>query len=864
MLDRTDDGRDWYSLESTGFSRKHGATEIFFRIPSSDLTRTATTTAYERQSLIRAVQQRVETLKTTYADRMQSMHAEFHVNRTGAPSVSLVEAAQWVFNDTSAQITAAHYMALASHVMADTVHFIPTSASLYDRQSILFRPQQSVELLAQAKPLVAASVAQSKNRAVPATTVAGSPLASFVAKCKRLLDHRNPVEPWSESDGVFLECVREVALGPRGSTAPFEWVGDHVLAPLGFASVTRFPDPSRNLLVALGVYHRLDNFPVLASPQLQLEGHGDTGADTRAAVASRAARGVAETRTVVDGLESVRDEVHEPVYTIDDPSAHEIDDGVSVEMNGDGVVEWVHVHVADPTAYLTRDSALAAWAQTRMQTVYFPETSYAMLPSPLGSQVMSLAMIPDDLGRGDIPAVVRALTVSFRPGSDGNFTDAKVRPTVLKSVIPRPYDLVDTVLDRANVPGVYSSSIAPLRVLSCDPARDRLHAAQSMSESPSTLSEWPGGPVTDRHACELRALQSVAVRHARFRQRQGGFTFPSTSVQVSVQNDPLSSWTPTPRGNAVPHRRLLLPGSTTTHTSPPAGAADGIDVTIHRDLMVFSPARAMVAELMIMAGRAAAALACDMRVAVPYRTQPAPDSTSLAALPTPIADLINPATMMLSTADLNEVMAVMKGAENSAVPGPHFQMGIRAEDGGYAKITSPLRRAGDMLAHYQLKAALFPSGGEPLPAAEVAQWLAPLRAREREIKRVQRQREEWWAIECVGRRLRSAADAASTSATAGTTYMARIGRALDRPPPGIAPTDPALAREGVVAAATLLDAGVRATVWVPDVVGAGRRASDWVRPGAWAEVRVTGVDPVSGWVQGEVVRCLWQLDARAE
>lgn len=69
------------------------------------------------------------------------------------------------------------------------------------------------------------------------------------------------------------------------------------------------------------------------------------------------------------------------VYSIDDASTTEIDDGFSVQSTEDG---WrVGVHIAAPGLLIPPGSALAQAARDRASTVYFPGEKFTMLPDRL-------------------------------------------------------------------------------------------------------------------------------------------------------------------------------------------------------------------------------------------------------------------------------------------------------------------------------------------------------------------------------------------------------------------------------------------------------------------------------------------------
>ena len=104
-------------------------------------------------------------------------------------------------------------------------------------------------------------------------------------------------------------------------------------------------------------------------------------------------------RVVGEALESVgpaaeaggtrRDLTHLPTLTVDPASAHDFDDAVSAEREGDGIRLWIHI--ADVSAHVRPGSGLDAEALRRATSVYVPGTAEPMLPSELSSDACSLA-----------------------------------------------------------------------------------------------------------------------------------------------------------------------------------------------------------------------------------------------------------------------------------------------------------------------------------------------------------------------------------------------------------------------------------------------------------------------------------------
>jgi exoribonuclease II len=83
------------------------------------------------------------------------------------------------------------------------------------------------------------------------------------------------------------------------------------------------------------------------------------------------------------------DLTHLKVYTIDDESTTEIDDGLSWEILPDGK-ERLWVHIADPTRLLIPEDELDLEARKRGSTVYLPTGMIPMFPEVLATGPMSL------------------------------------------------------------------------------------------------------------------------------------------------------------------------------------------------------------------------------------------------------------------------------------------------------------------------------------------------------------------------------------------------------------------------------------------------------------------------------------------
>ncbi len=162
-----------------------------------------------------------------------------------------------------------------------------------------------------------------------------------------------------------------------------------------------------------------------------------------------------------------------------------------------------------------------------------------------------------------------------------------------------------------------------------------------------------------------------------------------------------------------------------------------IDEIPHLRVIEDTPARQMVAEMMVLAGEVAARFAREKGIPVPYRLQPAPE------LPPPEVLDLYPQGPVRSFA----IMRCLSRAEVATQPERHTGLGLDA----YCQVTSPIRRYLDLVAHYQIKAFLR---GDPLPLteAEVQQLLLGIEPGTAEANQVERKSKRYWSIEYLRQR----------------------------------------------------------------------------------------------------------------
>ena len=129
------------------------------------------------------------------------------------------------------------------------------------------------------------------------------------------------------------------------------------------------------------------------------------------------------------------DLTHLKLYTIDDESTREIDDGLSIEVLDDGR-EKIWVHIADPTRWLTPGDTLDTEARRRATTVYLPTGSVPMFPFELAAGPMSLVQGKE----------CYALSFGITLDEEGAVESYEIHPSLVKPTYRLTYDDVDEML----------------------------------------------------------------------------------------------------------------------------------------------------------------------------------------------------------------------------------------------------------------------------------------------------------------------------------------------------------------------------------------------------------------------------------
>jgi len=132
------------------------------------------------------------------------------------------------------------------------------------------------------------------------------------------------------------------------------------------------------------------------------------------------------------------DLTHLKVYTIDDESTQEIDDGLSLEYLADGR-ERIWIHIADPTRWISPGDELDLEARRRATTLYLPTGMIPMFPPELATGPMSLVQ----------GQTCCALSFGITLNPDATIQEYSIHPSTIKPTYRLTYEDVGEMLDLA-------------------------------------------------------------------------------------------------------------------------------------------------------------------------------------------------------------------------------------------------------------------------------------------------------------------------------------------------------------------------------------------------------------------------------
>jgi len=225
------------------------------------------------------------------------------------------------------------------------------------------------------------------------------------------------VVEWQDSDRTRLEALERFVLHPENTSR----AAQEILTALGRPQTAQ---SALDVLVELGLWSPHENL-FLRRSQIPVHFRREVLEVAQQCLDS----------PPPDPDSNRLDLTHLKVYTIDDESTQEIDDGLSLEYLDNGS-QRLWMHIADPTRLVRPGDELDLEARRRSTTLYLPTGMIPMFPPELATGPMSLV-------QGN---VCRALSFGVVLDETGNVQDYQIHASLIKPTYRLTYEDVDEML----------------------------------------------------------------------------------------------------------------------------------------------------------------------------------------------------------------------------------------------------------------------------------------------------------------------------------------------------------------------------------------------------------------------------------
>lgn len=601
-------------------------------------------------------------------------------------------------------------LAVHKHLMRRSQEFTAMTPNFRATNIFWIRPQNQLETIRRVSSLYFSKSDKmdkfvEKARVIIAATKADRALAWSQPASQR------PIEgpSFDEDDQVFVRFLEESIRTKRTiQVDPYAVATSAIMKKLALYDGEIADDMVSQMLLDLGV-HTPWYEPVISNPRdMEFTKHGGVVQNSLTQVVQSGSQVLQKLGP--DDLypyDIVRDLRHDfgdmPVYVIDDFGAHELDDGLSVEsIPLEPGSYWIHVHVADPTALLPPTHRIVASAMNQSTSIYRVEDSSPLLPPVPGIEGLG-----SKIGTGEAQ---NALTFSFKIDRFGDIVDYLIRPSMIKNIQICKYDDVDVAL------GLYS----PQTTWSFPFGHSSSRSFTPTDFSPSARKDFT-------------TLYDIALRLSRKRLDMGSL-FTSLPFAEIMMTSP-------GQGELPPNPPSLSQRMSSTGFPELAYAVANPKSTE-------SGARRMVAEFMKSAARVASRFFRDRNIPAVRRCANKPIGTEEAMQK---LRAIQDEDGFVDYAETMKNNVVYPPAFFHLEPHGHWLLGI-PEGEGYCRVTSPLRRFGDLLAHWQIKHALVNPLARPLFTDEWMQaFCVDFSVRDPILRKINRLHNLSWALKYISR-----------------------------------------------------------------------------------------------------------------
>jgi exoribonuclease II len=594
--------------------------------------------------------------------------------------------------------------AVYSRLMKHSQMFVMESHNFLLSQTFYVKPRAQVERFNQVWHLMHTDSPRVGQFTMRAKKIIAESRRIYKSSMNQLPSY-NPMADlaFTEDDRLFIRFFLDSLVDIRSvQMNPYTPLICDIIKTLGLYDGDVDSEQVRQFLVDIGVFAPWQDVASLREVQPALN---NTVADPVPLVRAKCVSKSAVTTSVLgpddlypsDPLESIRHDFGRlPVYTIDGYGAQELDDGISIERDTiDPSSLWVHIHVADPTAILPPTHSLARRARNAVQTLYFHHSSQSLLPESLVSGKLSLG---NTATSGEAENV---MTFSAKVDSNGDIVDYKVRAGIVRNVHILKYDDVDTAMSFHSPDTTFPFG-----------------RPQRSDPTPSNLSPID---MENLHLLDLFSKRMVARRFST-----STFSFGLARPELTVSPKP-------------------LPVGTVDSMQPGSFLGDP-EISYAVQDPVLSGSRQIVAEAAQLANRVTSHFGRDRGVPLARRSMVAPVGSDEV-----LADLLRLRDKdgRVDFFEVRRRAIQFPSGRYTLEPAEHWTLGI-AKGEGYTRTTSPLRRYGDLVTHWQIKHALLHN--EPLfSGREMQTTFEHIEGREQKCRWVELSHDRWWALAFVKR-----------------------------------------------------------------------------------------------------------------
>lgn len=468
---------------------------------------------------------------------------------------------------------------------------------------------------------------------------------------------KTEVESFTETDQVILDYMRLWVQPPLlMKLGMLRTAGSLILRNIGmYDQLPLIPATGYLFLQELGVYAPWENLHV-QKQELSLLEEEQFGTDEA---------GEIDRTKLTDTMEIFRKDWGDlPVFCVDSVHAAEIDDGFSLEpIQGSEEESWIHIHVANPSAFISPDNKIAERASQALRSIYTPERVYPMLPPKTTQELFSLA--PNR----------PTLTFSARMNAEGHILETVIRSGIVRNVL---YITPDTV---RKFFGVDSHFLPPLTLTV---------GGEMRVPEPRKIEDR----IQDEHRPLFHKMQTILAARRKFLDENKGTlhlkSLNPSEPRVYGGKEKVTSYS---HSNSNGYHYL---------GDPIIQLSGQIIDPLHS---IDTTKQDLVAHMMQLAGEIAGKWCKDRNIPLIFSgTMNHPEYPEITK-----EDLIN--------AQDSSFTLSLPRSFTSSKPVPHASLGLDQ----YAKCTSPLRRYSDLLAHWQIEAVLRQEAKKELASTESMQ-----------------------------------------------------------------------------------------------------------------------------------------------